>query len=106
VTNIASSSVTLTPKVSCCTVNGSPGSLPGASSHGSLSSGDAGRRRDFNFDGHSFRLAARRRRVFRQRRVASGSSLHIPFMLLVGAGTNCSSLTDNCNLNRTSRRNT
>jgi uncharacterized protein (TIGR03437 family) len=86
VTNIASSSVTLTPKVSCCTVNGSPGSLPGATVTAALSSltlaAGATSTLTVTLSGTPTTAGEYSGSVALQ-----GSSLHIPFMLLVGAGT-------------------
>ncbi len=85
VTNIASSSVSLTPKVSCCTVNGGTGSLPGATVTASLSSGTlaAGATSTLTVTLSGSLPAAGEY----SGSVALGSSLHIPFMLLVGSGT-------------------
>jgi uncharacterized protein (TIGR03437 family) len=102
VTNISSGTVTLTqaagesaPNVSCCTVNGSPGSLPGASITAALSSTTLA-------PGATSTLTVTLSGSLPAAGEYSGSvavqNLHIPFMLLVGSGTNCSSSTDNCNL--------
>lgn len=85
VTNLASGSVTLTPQVSCCTVNGSAGSLAGASLAASLSNGTlAGggtATLTVNLTG-SLPAAGE----YSGSIALHGSSLHIPFMLLVGSG--------------------
>jgi len=85
VTNIASSSVTLTPKVSCCTENGGTGSL-GATVAASLSSGTlaAGGNATLTVTLSGSLPAAGE---YSGSIALQGSSLHIPFMLLVGAGT-------------------
>ena len=88
-TNLASSAVTLTPKVTCCTVNGSAGALSGATVTASLSSGtlaaSATATLTVTLSGSVPAAGEYSGSVALQ-----GSSLHIPFMLLVGAGTNCS----------------
>jgi len=97
-TNIASSSVTLAPKVSCCTVSGSPGSLPGSSTvAASLSSSTlaAGATSTLTVTLSGAPSAAGE--YSGSITFGSGTSLHIPFMLLVGAGS-CSSTTQNCNI--------
>jgi len=98
VTNISSSSATLTPKVSCCTVNGSAGSLPGAAVTASLSSGTLAAGATSTLTVTLSGAPATPGEYSGSVTFGSGSSLHIPFMLLVGAGTNCSSLTDYCNV--------
>lgn len=97
VTNIASSSVTLSPKVSCCAVNGSAGSLPGANVTAALSSLTlaAGATATLTVTLSGSLPAAGE---YSGSVALQGSSLHIPFMLLVGAGTNCSAIADNCTI--------
>ena len=96
--NISSSPVTLTPQVSCCTVSGSPGSLsPAASVTASLSSSTlaAGATSTLTVTLSGSLPAAGE---YSGSVALQGSSLHIPFMLLVGTGTNCSSSADECNI--------
>ena len=96
VTNLASNSVTLSPKISCCTINGNLNSLTGATVAATPS---------------SFTLAAGASSTVTvslygtvpsageySGSVTLGGSLRIPFMMLVGAGTNCSVATDGCNI--------
>ncbi len=86
VTNIAASSVTLTPQVSCCTANGVSGSLSGATVTASLSSntlaGGGTATLTVTLVGSLPAPGEYSGSVALQ-----GSSLHIPFMLLVGSGT-------------------
>jgi len=91
-TNIGSGSATLTPSVSCCTVNGAAASLSGATVAASLSSGTVAA------SGGTTTLTVTLSGSLPAPGEYSGSitfgssvSLHIPFMLLVGAATPCSS---------------
>jgi minor extracellular serine protease Vpr len=91
-TNIGSGSATLTPTVSCCTVNGAASSLSGATVAASLSSGTVAA------SGGTATLTVTLSGSLPAPGEYSGSitfgssvSLHIPFMLLVGAATPCSS---------------
>jgi uncharacterized protein (TIGR03437 family) len=97
-TNIASSSVTLAPKVSCCTVDGSPGSLPGATVTASLSSPTLAAGGTSSLTVTLSGSLPAPGEYSGSVTFGSGTSLHIPFMLLVSAGTNCSSATDECNI--------
>lgn len=92
VTNIGSSPVTLTPSVSCCKVNGAAGSLTGAAVTASLSSGTLAA------NGGTATLTVTLSGSLPAAgeysgsiTFGSGASLHIPFMLLVGAATPCTS---------------
>jgi uncharacterized protein (TIGR03437 family) len=86
VTNLSSGSVTLTPKVSCCTVNGAAGSLAAAAVTATLSSGTLA-------GGASATLtvtlagSAPPAGEYSGSIALQGSGAHIPFMLLVGSGT-------------------
>jgi uncharacterized protein (TIGR03437 family) len=96
-TNISSSSVTLAPKVSCCTLSGSPGSLSGVTVAWSLSSSTlaAGATSTLTVTlGGALPAAGEYSGSIT---FGSGTSLHIPFMLLVGQGS-CSATTQNCNI--------
>jgi uncharacterized protein (TIGR03437 family) len=96
-TNISSGSVTLAPKVSCCTVNSSPGSVTGVTIAWTLSNTTpaAGATSTLTVTlGGSLPAAGE---YSGSVTFGSGTSLHIPFMLLVGAGS-CSSTTQNCNI--------
>lgn len=97
VTNIGSSSATLSPRVSCCTVDGSPGSASPASVAATLSSATlaAGATSTLTVTLSGSLPAAGE---YSGSVTLAGSSLRIPFMLLVGAGTNCATATDNCNI--------
>ena len=97
VTNIGSGSVTLAaPKVSCCTVNGTAGSL-GASVTAALSSMTlaAGATSTLTVTLSGSLPAAGE---YSGSVALQGTNLHIPFMLLVGAGTNCNSTAASCNI--------
>jgi uncharacterized protein (TIGR03437 family) len=95
VTNLSSSPVALTPKVTCCTVNGAAGSMSGATVTANLSTSALGA-------GGTATLTVALSGAPSSAGEYSGSialgsgSLHIPFMLLVAQGTNCSSSSDGC----------
>jgi len=86
-TNIGSNSVTLTASVSCCTVNGAAGALQGATVAPSLSSATlaaAGTATlTVTLSGSLPGAGEYSGTVTLQ---GSGTSVHIPFMLLVGSG--------------------
>jgi uncharacterized protein (TIGR03437 family) len=97
ITNLSSSPVVLAPKVSCCTINGVAGSMSGATVTASLSSSALGA-------GGTATLTVSLSGAPSTSGEYSGSitlgsgSLHIPFMLIVAQGTNCSSSGDNCGI--------
>ena len=86
-TNIGSSSVTLAPKASCCTVNGSAGTMAGATVAASLSSLTlaAGGTSTLTVTLSGSQPAAGE--YSGSITFGSATSLRIPFMLLVGSGT-------------------
>ena len=86
VTNVGSSPLTLTSSVSCCKINGNSGSLSGITA--SLSSGAvaAGGNTTLTVT-MAGPLPAPGEYSGSVSLQASGSSVHIPFLLLVGAGT-------------------
>jgi len=97
VTNLGSASVSLTPQVSCCTVNGGSGTMSGATVTASPSNLTLA-------PGANSAVTVTLSGSVPASGEYSGSvtlgsgSLHIPFMLLVGAGTNCATAADYCTI--------
>jgi uncharacterized protein (TIGR03437 family) len=86
-TNIGSSSVTLAPKVSCCTVNGSAGTMAGATVTAAVSSGTLAANATSTLTVTLTGSLPAAGEYSGSVTFGSATSLRIPFMLLVGSGT-------------------